>query len=91
MVMERIRMRKIKEVLRLRFENRLSAEKIGRCCNLGKTTARSYILRFREAGLAWPLSEDVTDEALEQTLFPAAGGKKNKREPLNYEYLPALW
>lgn len=87
MVMERIRMRKIKEVLRLRFENRLSAEKIGRCCNLGKTTARSYILRFREAGLAWPLSEDVTDEALEQTLFPAAGGKKNKREPLNYEYL----
>jgi hypothetical protein len=41
--------------------------------------------RFRAAGLSWPLADDVTEEALAQKLYGAAGSKQGHRrhgEPL---------
>lgn len=67
---ERLSMRKIREVLRLRFEHGLSHRVIGRSCGIGLTTAREYIVRARAAGLSWPLPEEMDDGALERLLFP---------------------
>jgi transposase len=64
-------MRKIKEVLRLRFEHGLSHRAIARSCGIGITSAREYLVRAKAAGLVWPLPEGLDDGALEALLFPA--------------------
>ena len=67
---ERLSMRKIKEVLRLRFEHGLSHRVIATSCGIGITSAREYIVRAKAAGLLWPLPEDLDDGALGALLFP---------------------
>jgi len=67
---ERLSMRKIKEVLRLRFEHGLSHRAIATSTGIGVTTAREYIVRGKAAGLSWPLVEGMDDAALEALLFP---------------------
>ena len=67
---ERLSMRKIKEVLRLRFEHGLSHRVIATSCGVGVTTVREYLMRAKAAGLSWPLRESMDDGALEARLFP---------------------
>ena len=67
---ERLSMRKIKEVLRLRFEHGLSHRAIATSCGIGITSAREYVVRAKAAGLVWPLAEALDDGALEAVLFP---------------------
>lgn len=66
----RLSMRKIKEVLRLRYEVGLSTRLIAHSCGVGRTSVREYLQRAQRAGLAWPLPEEMTDGALEALLFP---------------------
>jgi len=87
MAKERISMRKIKEILRLRYDKGLSANQIALCCNLGRTTVQEYFCRFKASGIEWPLSVEITDEALESKLFPGKPLKGIERLPLDYEYL----
>lgn len=68
---KRLSMRKIKEVLRLRFEVGLSQHQIAHSCAIGRTTVREYLQRAKRAGLSWPLPETMTDGELEALLFPA--------------------
>jgi len=63
-------MRKIKEVLRLKWANHLSDRKIAQSCNISRPAVVSYLERATLAGLLWPLPESMTDAALEQLLFP---------------------
>lgn len=65
-------MRKIKEVLRLKWVNGLSNRKIARSCGIGRPTVAEYLRRAEEAGLSWPLPADLDDGQLERRLFPAA-------------------
>jgi len=64
-------MRKIKEVLRLKWDNHLSHRKIAKSCNISRPVVASYIKRAEHAGLSWPLPDHVDDAALEKLLFPA--------------------
>ena len=63
-------MRKIKEVLRLHFETRLSERQISKICALGKGTVRRFLKRAEVAALSWPLPPGWDDAALEKKLFP---------------------
>ena len=65
-------MRKIKEVLRLRYEAGLSNRAIARSCNICHRTVGEYLKRADEAGLSWPLPEGMDDDALEEKLFSRA-------------------
>lgn len=67
---ERISMRHIKDVLRLKFEAHLSQRQIARSLKIGLGTVSLYLNRAKAAGLAWPLPEDLDERALEQALFP---------------------
>jgi transposase len=67
---ERLSMRKIKEVFRLRFEGGLSHRVIAQSCDIGCTSVREYLLRAKAAGLSWPLPVEMDDAALEALLFP---------------------
>ena len=67
---ERLSMRTIKEILRLRWEARLSYQAIAVSVRKGQTTVRDYLLRAEAAGLSWPLPEGMDEEQLERLLFP---------------------
>jgi transposase len=64
-------MRNLREIYRLRFEARLSQRKIARCIKASTTTVGEYLIRFEQAGLSWPLPEDITEAELEKKLFPS--------------------
>jgi hypothetical protein len=63
-------MRRIKEILRLKFELGLDNRQIARSCNIPHSTVANYLRRVEAVGLAWPLPTDTTDTDLEMRLFP---------------------
>jgi transposase len=63
-------MRKIREVLRLKHDLHRSNREIGLSCGIGSSTVGDYLQRARNAGLRWPLPEELGDAELEQRLFP---------------------
>jgi transposase len=62
-------MRKLKEVLRLRFELGLGQRQIARSCAIGQGTVHEYLKRAQAAGVSWPLPEGWDDRRLEEALF----------------------
>ena len=48
---KRLSMRKIKEVLRLKWEVGLSGRSIAQSCGIRRTTVREYFQRAKRAGL----------------------------------------
>jgi transposase len=68
---KRLSMRKIKEVLRLKWANQCSNRQIARICSISRPTVAEYVLRAQMAQLGWPLPSDLDDEQLELRLFPA--------------------
>ena len=67
---ERVSMRKIREVLRLRFAQKLSQRAIGQSLSLSTGAVNSYLNRTRLAGLTWPLPDGLSDAQLETLLYP---------------------
>jgi hypothetical protein len=65
-------MRKLREVLRLRFELKLGYQQIGRSCAIGVSTVHKYLKRAEAAGLSWPLPEDWDEARVEAAVFPRA-------------------
>jgi len=78
---KRTEMRKVKDVLRLKFEAGLSHRDIGKCLNLGPATVSEVLTRFKSSDLSWPLPDDYSDKQLENTLYTTAVAKRNKRLP----------
>lgn len=67
---ERLSMRKIREVLRLRFAQGLSQRAIGASLRLSTGAVNGYLNRARLAGLSWPLPDSLEDAQLEALLYP---------------------
>ncbi len=76
---KRLSMRKIREVLRLKYELNRSNREIGLSCGIGSSTVGDYIQRVRNTGLNWPLPEGLSDTALEQLLFPPPTARNSAR------------
>ena len=75
-------MRRIREILRLKFEAGLSQRAIARALGVSNSTVSEAFSRLGEAGLAWPLPEGLTDAELEKRLYRARGqAVANPREP----------
>jgi len=70
MAQERLTMRKIAEVLRLKWECGLSNRTIARSCSISHSTVAEYLRRAQEAGLRWPLPADMAEDTLYELLFP---------------------
>jgi transposase len=86
MAQERLSMRKIREVLRLKYETGLSNRAIARACHVSNSTVGEYLARTREAGLVWPLATDLREDDLYQQLFPEEKKPKLAVRPMpNWE------
>jgi len=64
-------MRKIREILRLKYDFKLTFGQIATSCGIGRTTVSDYLKRFEASSLGWPLSPDIDDIKLEKLLFPS--------------------
>ena len=69
--MERLSMRKIKDVMRLGSQG-LSARKIAASLGISRGAVAAYADRAQAAGLTWPLPVELTEGDLESLLFPAS-------------------
>lgn len=74
-------MHKIRDVLRLRHEAKLSHEKIGLALGLSKGVVAKYLGLSQAQGLTWPLPEGMNDAALARQLFPVADKPARQVEP----------
>ena len=68
MAQSRLSMRKICDVLRLSAAG-LSKRQIAASLGIGPTAAGACLRRAREAGISWPLPDDLGDAALECRLY----------------------
>lgn len=66
----RLAMHQIKDILRLRYEARLSQREIARSLNLSVGVVSKYLQLAVAAGIQWPLPDDLDDTALAQKLQP---------------------
>ena len=71
MTQERLSLRKIREVLRLKHEVGLSNRAIARACRVSNSTAGEYVKRAEQAGLAWPLPSELAPRVV-ATIHPSA-------------------
>lgn len=79
---ERLSMRRIRDVMRLKHAQGLSEREIARSLGLGKGTVGAYLVRARKAGLDWPLPVGLSDDDLELLLFPAAPSVADRARPV---------
>ncbi len=86
---KRLSMRKIKEVLRLRFELGLGQRQIARSCSIGHGTLYEYLKRAQAAGVGWPLPEGWDDRQLEEALFGPTPPRKTERRNAKSERIIA--
>jgi DNA-binding transcriptional regulator LsrR (DeoR family) len=65
-------MRKVRDALRLSWGEQLSLRQVARSLAMPHTTVAVFLRRAKEAGLTWPLPDDLDDDALERRLFGTA-------------------
>ena len=87
MAKARLSMRKIKEVLRLKFNCELSGHQIAQSCQISRSTVTEYLDRFEKTGLSWPLDAGLSDEQLEQKLFPPQAVTVGAKPLPDFEYI----
>jgi transposase len=63
-------MRKIKEVLRLKYDCGLSEREIARSCRVSRSTVADYLRKAQAAGLGWPEATTITEAQIDERLFP---------------------
>jgi transposase len=76
-------MRKLREVLRLRFELKLGYQQIGRSCSIGVSTVHKYLKRAEAAGVTWPLPEGWDEARVEGLMFPRREPTIGERRPVH--------
>ncbi|MGA1846333.1 IS21 family transposase [Deferribacter abyssi] len=80
--MKRLAMSMVKDVLRLRFQNKLSYRAISRSLGVPKSTVLDYCTRFQITGLSIEEGLKLLDNELEDKLFPERKAKSRNNRPL---------
>lgn len=75
-------MRKIRDVLRLTFENNMSCRMIEKAIGISRKAVADYLLRASNANITWPLPQELDDAALEEKLFPAISKLIMSKKPM---------
>src|SRR5271170_845012 len=75
---ERLAMRRVRDVIRLK-EAGMALREIARRVGAAPSTVRATLKRVEAAGLSWPLPMEQTDAALEALLFAKASSRQGYR------------
>ena len=76
-------MRKIKDILRLHHEAKLSNRAVAQALNIGYGTVADYLNRAKQAEVGWPIPADMGERELARLLFPSqpTTGQRRFSEP----------
>lgn len=74
-------MRKIKEILRLRYGCGLGMRRIARSLSISHSTVIDVLYRAEAQGLGWPVPGDLDDEDLRERLYPGRRRGRFRPEP----------
>jgi hypothetical protein len=74
-------MRKIKEILRLKWGLGLSARQVGASLRISHSTVGEYLKRAEQAGLDWAQVEGMSETALVERFFPPKKANWERAEP----------
>lgn len=75
-------MRNIREILRMKWDAKLSARQIAKSCNISHNTVTKIIRQAEAAGITWPLPDNLDEVALQSLLYPANSKQQgNRPEP----------
>lgn len=81
-------MRRIREVLRLKYELGLGHRAITASCALSKGSVSDYLKRARDAGLAWEEARGMSDAEVEERLFRLVGrNEPSVRAPIDFAWV----
>lgn len=80
-------MRKIKEILRLKWDAGLGVQQIARSCGVSHSTVGDILKRAEAAKLPWPLPENLDEASLESLLYPIADAKSASRPLPDMNYI----
>src|ERR1700740_1844039 len=81
---ERMSMRRVREILRLKYEAGATERAIARSLGIARSSVALTLERAAAAELSWPLPATLTDRVLEAMLYASAGapqGWRRKGEP----------
>jgi transposase len=87
MATERLPMRKIREILRLRREQGLSVREAARALGVSVGAVSKTSVRAEKAGVTWTEAELLSDSALEERLYGRAPGPNDDRPRPDPVYL----
>jgi transposase len=79
-------MRKIREILRLKWESGMTARQIAQSLSISHSTVLDMLRRVEQSGLSWPLP-DVDDATLEARLYPGNPKPAGKRPEPDMPYI----
>ena len=81
-------MRKIREVLRLKYDGKLSHRKIAAAVGMSPSAVDAYLKRATNAGLSWEKAWDMTDAEVEGLLFKQIGrNEPPARAPIDFGWV----
>jgi transposase len=81
-------MRRIREVLRLSFENHLTHRQISASTGMSKGTVGEYLKRAAASGLTWATAQEMDDSAVEARLFRMVGQcEPPSRVPIDFPWV----
>src|SRR5258705_12405203 len=86
---ERLSMRKVREVLRLKHTLGMSLRQISEATGVGKTVVGEYVRRAGVIGITWPVPDEIDDAELERRLFPAPGETALPRPAIDWRKIHA--
>ena len=76
-------MRKVRDILRMKYERGLPHRSIARSLHMSIGTVSEYLAKAKDIGLRWPLPSELDDAQLEAQLFPRPAGSP-VRSKLDY-------
>ena len=76
-----VSMHKIKDILRLHFETKLSQHQIAASLQLSSGVVNKYLSLSKAAGVCWPLSEEMDEIKLRSILRPYTKKISHYHEP----------
>jgi transposase len=79
---KRLPMRKIKEVLRLKYVCGLGEREIAQSCQVARATVGNYLKRAEAAGINWSLVAGLSEAELDCRLFPLGNSLEDPQRPL---------
>jgi len=87
MAKERLSMRKIREILRLKYECHLTDRQIAKSCSVARSTVANYLSKTKSAALKWPVPENLSDTDIYNLMYKNRGnrsGTKRNMPPMDY-------